>query len=70
MDIPEIIDPVFAKTSRKRSFSMTTSVLGLFSRKRGSINSGTGDVCLVGCLSLIWSLGHEIEFKNSNISKE
>jgi hypothetical protein len=40
--VPEIIDPVFAKTSPKRSFSMTEyEVLGLFSRKRGSINSGT-----------------------------
>jgi hypothetical protein len=41
--VPEIIDLVLAKTSPKRSFSMTEySVLGLFSRKRGSINSGTG----------------------------
>jgi hypothetical protein len=38
--VPEIIDPVFAKTSPKRSLQwLNTSVLGLFSRKRGSINS-------------------------------
>ncbi len=43
--VPEIIDPVFAKTSPKRSFQwLNTSVLGLFSRKRGSINSGTEDI--------------------------
>jgi hypothetical protein len=41
--VPEIIDLVFAKTSPKRSFSMTEyERFGLISRKRGSINSGTG----------------------------
>jgi hypothetical protein len=40
--VPEIIDTVFAKTSPKRSFSMTEyEHFGLFSRKRGSINSDT-----------------------------
>ncbi len=42
MPVPEIIDPVFVKTSPIRSLQwLNTSVLGLFSRKRGSINSGT-----------------------------
>ncbi len=37
------VDPVFAKTCPKRSVSMTEyERFGLFSRKRGSINSGTG----------------------------
>ncbi len=41
--VPEIIDTVFAKTSPKRCFLwLNTSVFGLFSRKRGSINSGSG----------------------------
>ncbi len=35
--LPEFIDPVFVKTSVK------TSVLGLFSAKTGSINSGTAE---------------------------
>ncbi len=40
--VPEIIDPVFAKTSRKRSFCMTENErFGLVFRKTGSINSGT-----------------------------
>ncbi len=40
--VPEIIDLVFPKTRPKRSFSMTEyERFGLFSRKRGSINSGT-----------------------------
>jgi len=41
--VPEIIDTVFAKTSRKRSFSMTEyERFGLVFTKRWSINSGTG----------------------------
>ncbi len=41
--MPEIIDPVFAKTSPKRSFSMTENErFGLVSANTGSINSGTG----------------------------
>jgi hypothetical protein len=40
--LPECIDPVFVKTSRKRSFSMTENErLGLVFAKTGSINSGT-----------------------------
>jgi hypothetical protein len=39
---PEIIDPVFAKTSPKRSFCMTENErFGLVFVKTGSINSGT-----------------------------
>ncbi len=41
--MPEIIDPVFAKTSWKRSFSMTENErFGLVFVKTGAINSGTG----------------------------
>ncbi len=40
--VPEIIDPVFAKTSPKRSFCMTENErFGLVFTKTGSINSGT-----------------------------
>ncbi len=40
--VPEFIDPVFAKTSRKRAFSMTKNErFGLVFTKTGSINSGT-----------------------------
>jgi hypothetical protein len=40
--VPEIIDPVFAKTSPKRSFSMTENErFGLVFANTGSINSGT-----------------------------
>ncbi len=39
--MPEIIDPVFAKTSPKRSFCMTENErFGLVLVKTGSINSG------------------------------
>jgi hypothetical protein len=45
MPVPEIIDPVFAKTSPKRSFCMTENErFGLVFAKTGSINSGTGAV--------------------------
>ncbi len=41
--VPEIIDPVFTKTSPKRSFFMTENErFGLVFTKTGSINSGTG----------------------------
>jgi hypothetical protein len=40
--VPEFIDPVFAKTSPKRAFSMTENErFGLVFLKTGSINSGT-----------------------------
>jgi hypothetical protein len=42
--VPEVIDPVFAKTSPKRSFCMTENErFGLVFVKTGSINSGTVD---------------------------
>jgi hypothetical protein len=42
--VPEIIDPVFAKTSPKRSFCMTENErFGLVFVKTWSINSGTGE---------------------------
>jgi hypothetical protein len=41
--VPEIIDPVFAKTSPNRSFSMTENErFGLVFANTGSINSDTG----------------------------
>jgi hypothetical protein len=41
--VPEFIDQVFAKTSPKRSFSITKNErFGLVFVKTGSINSGTG----------------------------
>jgi hypothetical protein len=41
--VPEIIDPVFTKTSPKRSFCMTENErFGLVFVKTGSIDSGTG----------------------------
>jgi hypothetical protein len=40
--VPEFIDTVFAKTSPKRSFSMTENDrFGLVFAKTGSVNSGT-----------------------------
>ncbi len=41
--VPEFVDPVFVKTSPKRSFSMTENKrFGLVFAKTGSINSGSG----------------------------
>ncbi len=41
--VPEIIDPVFTKTSQKRSFSVIGNErFGFVFAKTGSINSGTG----------------------------
>ncbi len=41
--VPEFIDPVFTKTSRKRSFSrIGNERFGLVFVKTGSITSGTG----------------------------
>ncbi len=49
--VPEIIDPVFAKTSPKRSFSMTEyERSGLVFTKTRSINSGTGEMKWVNVL--------------------
>ncbi len=43
IQVPEIIDPVFAKTSPKRSFVMTENErFGLVFVKTGSINSDKG----------------------------
>jgi hypothetical protein len=45
--VPEFIDPVFAKTIPKCSFSMTEKERsGLVFVKTGSINSGTGRAIL------------------------
>ncbi len=41
--VPEFIDPVFAKTSPKRSFLVIENKrFGLVFAETGSINSGTG----------------------------
>jgi hypothetical protein len=43
--VPEFIDPVFTKTSPKRSFSVIQNErFGLVFAKTGSILSGTGDL--------------------------
>jgi hypothetical protein len=50
--VTEFIDPVFAKTSPKRSFSMIENErFGLVFSKTGSVNSGT--FCNTGCLANI-----------------
>jgi hypothetical protein len=42
--VPEIIDPVFAKTSQNARFLLSENErFGLVFVKTGSINSGTGD---------------------------
>jgi hypothetical protein len=53
--VPEIIDPVFAKTSPKRSFCMTENErFGLVFKKTGSINSGKG-VFSNYCIGLVFT---------------
>ncbi len=56
--MPEFIDPVFAKISPKRSFSMTENEhFGLVFAKTGSINSGTGSdfsLALIGLFSPVY----------------
>jgi hypothetical protein len=43
--VPEIIDPVFAKTSQNARFLLSENErIGLVFVKTGSINSGTGEV--------------------------
>ncbi len=45
--VPEIIDPVFAKTSQNARFLLSENErFGLVFVKTGSINSGTGLSCL------------------------
>ncbi len=52
--MPQLIDPVFAKTSPKRSFCMTENErFGLVFAKTGSINSGTG--CSHSAVSILIS---------------
>ncbi len=59
--VPEFIDPVFAKTSPKRSFIIIKNDerFGLVYAKTGSINSGTGEYwiqCTTMALNLFESL--------------
>jgi hypothetical protein len=55
--VPEFIDPVFVKTSSKRSFSMTENErFGLVFAKTGSINSGKGVGESVGAWGGWWRL--------------
>jgi hypothetical protein len=43
--VPEIIDPVFAKTSQNACFLLSDNErFGLVFVKTGSINSGTGNI--------------------------
>jgi hypothetical protein len=54
--VPEIINPVFAKTSPKRSFCITENErFGLVFVKTGSINSGTG--LSFQTLVILWKKG-------------
>jgi hypothetical protein len=56
--VPEFIDPVFVKTSPKRSFSITENErFGLVFVKTGSINSSTGEymnTCKFVVKTTIW----------------
>ncbi len=46
--VPEIIDPVFAKTSQNARFLLSENErFGLVFMKTGSINSGTGKFFLI-----------------------
>jgi|688.fasta_scaffold573212_1 hypothetical protein len=60
--VPEIIDPVFTKTSPKCSFTMTENEhFGLVFTKTGSITSGTGVFCIGAIFNLLlftFFLGH------------
>ncbi len=58
--MPEIIDPVFAKTSQNARFLLSENErFGLVFVKTGSINSGTA-VCLKYCARIYRpSFGHE-----------
>jgi hypothetical protein len=43
--VPEFVDPVYAKTSPKRSFSISENErFGLVFTKTGFMNSGTGNI--------------------------
>ncbi len=45
--VPEIIDPVFAKTSQNARFLLSENErFGLVFVKSGSVNSGTGRKCV------------------------
>jgi hypothetical protein len=51
--VPEFIDPVFVKTSPKRSFSITENEhFELVLTKTGSINSGTEAVDMNGRIQM------------------
>jgi hypothetical protein len=52
--MPEFKDPVFAKTSPERSFSLIENErFGLVFIKTGSINLGTGSVLLFRSVSVL-----------------
>jgi hypothetical protein len=58
--VPEFIDPVFVKTSPKRSFSMTENEqFGLVFAKTGSIISGTDPLNEVSTYKMQWVRGFE-----------
>jgi hypothetical protein len=64
--MPEIIDPVFAKTSQNARFLLSENErFGLVFVKTGSINSGTGDLgswniydknTMISCRRMTWIL--------------
>ncbi len=56
LPVPEFIDPVFGKTSPKRSFSfMQNERFGHVFAKTGSINSGTGKPASALPMFSIWA---------------
>ncbi len=64
--MPKIIDPVFAKTSPKRSFCLIENErFGLVFVKTGSINSGTGLLKSLKIPALLSSLLSLKETKNT-----
>ncbi len=61
--VPEFIDPVFAKTSPKRSFSVIQNErFGLVFAKTGSIISGTGDKATVPIYVSVFTNVHWLTF--------
>ncbi len=56
LPVPEIIDPVFAKTSQNARFLLSENErFGLVFVKTGSINSGTGMITLLSGMNFMLS---------------
>ncbi len=76
--MPEFLDPVLAKTTPKRSFSVIINELfGLVFAKSGSINSGTGSLqyrillaAIQGSLKALLAALHKHYWKPRYAAKE